>query len=333
MNNRNKKILLVLIVILILILPLSPVSAGTHFGENIRNISIYLKDFHKYNYPCGLFKKCPEVTPVPTSVIRPHKTIFPLTKVLKITPVSTPKIPKPIVPEPPFDIVVTGYPNLPVITPPQALVVRTTVAHNSKNTVSGKVTVTIIGVSLYETQSKKITMKHHDTTISDEDTLFTFDTTKWGVGEYTVLISFPIQPDEINIENNVFKYFVSVPYITPVKIVDFSVNNFDLSATYSIGNIISYGDSFDVHYIIENKGLDTGTGTVTIQSEGVTMFRYDYTLTPGQKIEKYIQLNSGMLPHHSWQHDYLVTLNVESKDDINLLNDNANAYIRVVDNW
>ena len=239
----------------------------------------------------------------------------------KPTPTPTPT-PTPI----PFDVSVTGKSNINT----NNLEILATVAHNSLDTIEGNVAVTVNGI----TQTKKIVMKHHDTVISNEDSKFNFDITNWDGGTYPVVISFPVRNNEQNTANNVYRFDVIIPQKPKTETTDFAINPFSLSTTWDL-NIyqISWGEYFYGHFRLVNNGKNTGTGTVTIKSEGVTLFSYSYTLTPGQTIEKYVKLDSGRLPHHSWQYDYPVTIEVTNKDDTNHGNDKATAYIRAVSNW
>ena len=240
----------------------------------------------------------------------------------KPTPTPTPT-PTPI----PFDVSVKGRVSLLTTT---ELDIMTTVAHNSLNTIEGHVSVTINSVS----QNKNVVMKHHDTVISDEDTLFQFDISEWNGGTYPVVISFPVRNNEQNIVNNVYRFDVIIPEKPKIKTTDFAVDLFRLSTTWDLNRYqISWGEYFYGHFKLVNNGKNTGTGIVTIKSEGVTLFSYSYTLTSGQRIEKYIKLDSGRLPHHNWQYDYMVTIDVNGKDDINIVNNKATAYIRAVSNW
>ncbi len=227
----------------------------------------------------------------------------------------------------PFDVSVKGRVSLLTTT---ELNIMTTVAHNSLNTIEGHVSVTINGVS----QNKNVVMKHHDTVISDEDTLFQFDISNWNGGTYPVVISFPVRNNEQDIVNNVYRFDVIIPQKPKTETTDFAVNLFSLSTTWDLNRYqISWGEYFYGHFKLVNNGKNTGTGVVTIKSEGVTLFSYSYTLTPGQTIEKYVKLDSGRLPHHNWQYDYMVTIDVNGKDDINPANNKATAYIRAVSNW
>lgn len=362
MNNKNKRMILGMTVVLILVLSVSVASASwsikkhtiisnpvktpiptptplpepewvkeittdTHINKNVKNIKDYFIDFHKKNYPCGIFKKCPAPIPIPTPLPTPVKIPFHVP-----TPPPAPA-PAPAPIQNTFDVVVTGHPNSP-ITPPQPLTVKTTVAHNSKNTVSGTVTVTITGlngVALYTTQSKKITMKHHDTVISDEDTLFTFDTTGWKVGDYNVMISFPVKPNEINSINNIFEYPVRVPYVAPpAKTIDLDLAKFNTVFQYSsVGSkIIGKGEYFWIDYTIINRG-EAATGDFTITSEGKTLFKGVSALKKGESRSGRITLLSSSLPYHAEGYNYLIVGKITTAGDINPKNDIMNVYVFV----
>lgn len=315
MNSKNNRIILGLAVVLILVLSVSAASAWK------------IKPIWKTPDPtptpiqkCGFYSKCP--TPTPTPLPTPVKTPAP-------TSVSTPAP----TPQNTFDVVVTGHPN-PPITSPQPLIVRTTVAHNSKNTVSGTVTVTITGlngVALYTTQSKKITMKHHDTVISDEDTLFTFDTAGWQVGDYNVMISFPVKSGEINSANNVFEYPVRVPYVAPpVNTIDLDLAKLNTVFQYSsVGSkIIGKGEYFWIDYTIINRG-EAATGDFTITSEGKTLFKGVSALKKGESQSGRITLLSSSLPYHAEGYNYLLVGKISTAGDINPKNDVMNVYVFV----
>ncbi|MFH1188246.1 MAG: hypothetical protein V1652_00165 [bacterium] len=236
----------------------------------------------------------------------------------KPTPTPTQPTPKPDI----FDVSVTGKAN---IINTNNLEVLATVSHNSKDTIEGKVAVTVNGI----TQTKKIVMKHHDTLISDESSRFNFDVTNWKDGTtYPVTISFPIRNNEQNTINNVYTVDVAIPERPKTKVTDLDLSR--MNTIYQNGRYPTQNGYFYIDYTITNKGDET-TGLFTIETEGTVFYKDSVTLAKKETKSGRLLIRVSNLPYRQQVNGYTYLLKgkIIASGDTNTKNDVMYCYLGI----
>ncbi len=240
------------------------------------------------------------------------------------------KLPRSPPPAPIGDISVTGGVVSSVIVPPSPIVINTNVMNSYSFSVTSNLRVVVTGYEgqpVYQAQSKSITIPANGEIKSS----FSFDTTGWTEGAYHVMILFPIQIQlgEMNGNNNIVEFEIRVPRINKV---DLALSGFYFTPYYaSYDGYITYGDYYNIHYTIENKGNVVTTGIFEIKClGGGTIYTSSITMNPGETKSQWLTLSSSKLPFvrsPTGNYVYTLTGTVKANDDLNLNNNVQKTYV------